>query len=367
MNRRTRLGAIALMLALTLVATLLAGCGKGVPEVTGMTPADAVRTLEDAGYKLGDVSYGSQGGVALGAVMSQTPAAGERAKDGTAVDLQINGNDGKTAIVPNVIQQTQTTAVEAVETCGLHPVVSFQYIDTIAKDEVITQSPTGGNKAGIGAPVIIVVSQGKAPEKKAVPDVMGKKQADAESALESAGFVAKVYSIYSSKVAKGVVGFQVPDAGAMVSPGSTVEIAVSLGPGTGSIKVPNVIGKKEADATGAIKSAGLVANVFYADSDTVAKGIVINQSPDASTSTGKGSQVAIVVSRGKPAAEPTVPDVTGKTQADATAALGAAGFTVTTEQVVSTSTPGSVVYQFPEAGAPAASGSSVLIAIAKAQ
>jgi len=357
---------LAIVLAVALVAIVLTGCGAGVPDVTGMQPDDAVRALQDAGYKLGQVSYGSAGGVALGAVISQSPAAGERAEDGAAIDLQLNGNDGKTAIVPDVIEQTETTAVEAVKTSGLTPVVSYQYIDTIPAEEVITQSPTGGNKAGIGAPVIIVVSQGKAPEKVAVPKVTGKKQADAESALKAAGFVPKVYSIYNSKVAKGLVGFQVPDAGAKVSPGSTVEIAVSLGAGTGSIKVPNVVGKKEADATGAIKSAGLVANVFYADSGTVSKGVVISQSPDSGTTTGKGSQVAIVVSRGAEA-EPVVPNVTGMTQTDASAALAAAGFTVTAQEVVNAAPAGTVVYQFPQADATAASGSSVLIAIAKPQ
>lgn len=369
LNQRGRfLRTLALVLVTALLGGLLAGCDPGVPDVTGKTPADAVRVLQDAGYKLGNVSYGFKDGAELGVIISQSPAAGERAKDGAKIDLQVNGNDGTTAIVPNVIQQTQTTAVQAVKTSALTPVVSYQYSDTVAKDIVITQSPTGGYKAGIGAPVIVVVSQGKAPAKAPVPGVTGKKQTDAESAIKSAGFTPKVYTGYSSKFAKGLVILQIPESGTQASPGSTVEIVVSLGAGTGAIKVPNVIGKKEADAVNAIKSAGLVAKVFRSNSETAPAGTVMLQSPEPGTTTGRGSQVALVISLGKAASGTVaVPNVMGKSQADAEAALSAAGFTVALESVPSsTVAPGTVGYQFPAGGDSAPKGTSVLIAISAA-
>ncbi|TLM98096.1 MAG: PASTA domain-containing protein, partial [Actinobacteria bacterium] len=56
------------VLALSLVVIAQTGCNRGptVPDIVGMRQADAVRALEDAGYKLGDVSAVATTGVELG-------------------------------------------------------------------------------------------------------------------------------------------------------------------------------------------------------------------------------------------------------------------------------------------------------------
>ncbi len=362
-----RVGLAAVAFAALLAVMPLSGCGgPKVPDVVGKQPADAIRTLEDAGYKLGRVSYGSTPGAQLGSIGSQSPAAGEKLREGQPVDLQVNAYDDTTAIVPDVIEQPQSTAEDIVKQCGLLPVVSFQYIETVAKDEVITQSPSPGAKAGIGAPVILVVSAGPQPEKTAVPNVVGKAEADALKAIEGAGLKGEAYDAYSDTVAKGKVIAEVPEAGAKVSPGSTVQFVVSLGKGTGAVKVPNVTGKKEADAMNAIKSAGLKGTVFRQNSDTVAAGVVIQQFPTAGSTTAAGGGVAIVVSLGKASTQSAVPDVMGKTQADAQAALTAAGFVPTVQSVDASGGADVVIYQFPAAGTQAPNGSSVLVAVGKA-
>ena len=69
------------------------------------------------------------------------------------------------------------------------------------------------------------------------------------------------------------------------------------------------------------------------------------------------------------AAKATVatPDLSGKSLADARAALAALGFTAATTQVTSTQPPGTIVDQAPKAGSKLAKGSSVTLSVARAQ
>jgi beta-lactam-binding protein with PASTA domain len=363
-----RLVALVAVVALLVAAAVLTGCGgRTVPDVTGKTQADAVRALQDAGYKLGEVSVVATNKVPLGMIASQSPAAGEKAKEGTAVSLAIASSDGQEVLVPNVTGLTQVEAENVAETLDLTPMTSEAYTSEVDAGKVGTQVPEAGAKVRTGSILVMVVSQGPEPAKAKVPDVVGKAQADAESALKSAGFTVEVFKVYDSKVAKGKVGGQAPDAGASVLAGSNVQIVVSLGPGTGSAKVPSVVGKKEADASSAISSAGLKVKKITKYSSTVATGVVSDQFPSSGSTAAAGSEVLIVVSLGaEPSADVAVPDVGGMTAEEATSVLETAGFTVTAQEVSSDQTAGTVFYQFPEAGAKVAPGSGVLIAIAAA-
>lgn len=361
-RRATR--AVVLVAALLAVTLFIVACGgPTVPDVVGKNPAEAVRILQDAGYTLGNVSYGSVSNLPLGAVGKTIPAAGEKLREGNAVDIQINAHDGANAIVPNVIQQTLVTARTAVEQSSLTPVISYQYIDTVAKDIVITQSPTGGNKAGIGAPVILVISAGPAPAQTSMPDVAGKTEAEAVEAVESANLKPAIYDAFSDTVAKGKVIASIPEAGTKLTPGATVQVVVSQGKGVGTVKVPAVKGKREADASKAITSAGLKPTVFRQSSTTVASGVVINQFPTANSTAAAGSGVAIVVSTGKaPTTTAAIPNVTGMTQTQAEAALAGAGFAIEALPAA-VDGPVGVIFQFPAAGTQADPGTPVLIIV----
>jgi serine/threonine-protein kinase len=134
------------------------------------------------------------------------------------------------------------------------------------------------------------------------------------------------------------------------------------------VTVPNVVGKKEADATSAMTSAGLKPKVYKQYSSTVAAGLVIEQVPTAGTTTASGAEVAISVSLGKETGSGliAVPNVITMTEADATAAIKAAGFVAEVIEQVSAEPPGTVTDQLPVYGSEAPKGSTVVIAVASA-
>jgi len=355
---------LAMGLVLLLSAVALVGCrGPEVPDVVGMRQEDAVRTLQEAGYLLGDVSLVATDSVPLGMIAAQSPAAGERAKEGTPVGLAIASSDGTRVLVPTVTGESQVTAEQVAQTLNLVPLVTEQYSDQVALGLVAGQSPEPRAEVSAGSTLVIVVSKGPAPEKSKVPDVVDDKQADAEDAIEAAGFSAEVFTTYSSEVGKGRVIAQVPDAGTSAVTGSDVQIVVSLGAGTGAVKMPSVTGDKESEAITAIEDAGLEAKTIKEYDAEVAKGVVSAQFPDSGATAAKGSEVIIVVSLGaEPTETATVPDVMGSTADDAQAELEDAGLSVSTQELPSDA-PGTVLYQFPEAGSKVAPGSQVLVVI----
>jgi eukaryotic-like serine/threonine-protein kinase len=114
------------------------------------------------------------------------------------------------------------------------------------------------------------------------------------------------------------------------------------------VAVPNVVGIDQSLAVAKVKNAGFTAHVVNEPSETVKKGVVSNQDPPAGSRQPKGNAVTITVSSGVP--QTTVPDVKGKSQQDAFAALADANLKWSVAQVYSTLDPGTVTAQDPKAG-----------------
>ena len=107
------------------------------------------------------------------------------------------------------------------------------------------------------------------------------------------------------------------------SAASASKSASSSMPASDTMTVPNVVSLAQPDAEKAITAAGFtVGTVKREASDTVPAGSVVSQDPKATTAAKAGTKVNLVVSSGKAAPKDvTVPDLRGKTQADAEKAL----------------------------------------------
>jgi len=203
-------------------------------------------------------------------------------------------------------------------------------------------------------------SMGKSTEKVAVPDVTTKDVTDATNTLSSAGFKVSVKNVANDTVPANQVFEQTPKGNTNADKGSTVEITVSSGIGDGT--VPDVVGRTQAAAESLLKTNNFIPEVKEAASDTVAKGTVISQSPNANSKATKNSVVTITVSTG--AGDVSIPNVVGLNAATASNQLGQAGFTVTTTQQSSSTVPaGNVISTNPTAGTKAAKGSTVAIVV----
>jgi eukaryotic-like serine/threonine-protein kinase len=193
-----------------------------------------------------------------------------------------------------------------------------------------------------------------------VPSLAGQTKAAAEKSLRDAGFKVTSEVENSASVEAGLVIRTNPPGGSSARKGTTVQIIVSSGPVL--VTVPSVVNKKFEEAESALEHLGLKVerkDVFH---PTVRKGYVISQDHQADAVVKFGTTVMLTVSKG--VERVAVPDVKGKTQAEATQILTAAGFTVTPKPVDSDTVPaGQVISQTPGSGAKADKGSAVTIVV----
>ncbi|WP_328486858.1 Stk1 family PASTA domain-containing Ser/Thr kinase [Streptomyces zaomyceticus] len=197
-----------------------------------------------------------------------------------------------------------------------------------------------------------------------VPAVLGQTEAAATKRVTDAGLeVGTTKRAFSDVYERGTVMASDPAPGERLRGNGTVTLTLSRGPEI--VKVPNLRNKPLAEAKRALEEEGLAAGVITtAFSDTVAQGSVISSDPEPGTDRAPDSAVALVVSKGSPI---DVPDVTGETVADATAALQEAGLEVVVapERIDSPEDAGSVAAQSLAEGSRAAEGDTITLTVSK--
>jgi beta-lactam-binding protein with PASTA domain/tRNA A-37 threonylcarbamoyl transferase component Bud32 len=209
--------------------------------------------------------------------------------------------------VPAVAGHTRKQAQKEIAKANLVSAVVLQASSTTPHGIVIRTSPTFGTLVAANSTVTLYVSTG--PAKKAVPDVIGKKELDAESELTNAGFkVGKPRTDPSSSQPQGTVIDQSPAGNTLAKPGITVTITVS----GGGISVPNVIGQSLQTAEGTLRADNLSYRVNFVPAQPgTTPGTVVDQSPAPPKTVPPGTQITLTVAQEQtptPTATPTPTD-----------------------------------------------------------
>ena len=273
------------------------------------------------------------------------------------------GETGELVTVPNATARTQAEAEAIIRDAGLTPQIK-QEASAAEEGVVFNQDPVANQRVEAGSVVTLFVSRGTPGAE--VPDVVGESEATARQILEDAGFAVSVTEQASRDQPDGTVLTQSPQAGQSAPAGSTVSLVVSSGTPTG--EVPDVVNLPEADATRRLDAEGFEVAVDREESTSIESGRVIRTDPEAGTNAELGSTVTIVVSTGAPEPETQrVPDVTGRSEAEAESILNNAGFRVSKRYstVFSEEQDGVVLEQNPPAGREAERGATVTIIVGR--
>jgi hypothetical protein len=130
-------------------------------------------------------------------------------------------------LVPDVVGVDQEAARKLVEPTGLQfIVIGEQHHETIPALAVISQVPTGGQSAKLGAVVEVVISQGR--DLLVVPALVGQAVEVVEPQLMNMGFAVERREEWSL-MPVGIILAQDPLANSMVSRGTTVVLTLSSG------------------------------------------------------------------------------------------------------------------------------------------
>jgi beta-lactam-binding protein with PASTA domain len=179
-----------------------------------------------------------------------------------------------------------------------------------------------------------------------------------------AGMVLAIVAIALAAAGVAIAYFLTHDGGSSTPATTTVIRSTAPRPvAVQKVAVPRVIGLKEQPALVRLAQLGLRPKEVYRETRQP-KGVVVSQKPKEATEVKKGSQVRIVIDSGAP--KVAVPDLGGKSFADARAALDKLGLDSTRTPVTSTEPAGTVVDQAPKAGAKLAKGSTITLSVARA-
>ncbi|MFZ4583860.1 MAG: Stk1 family PASTA domain-containing Ser/Thr kinase [Acidimicrobiia bacterium] len=262
-----------------------------VPNVVGLSQADATKQLRDAGF---EVSVSEQPNVTVpaGKVVSQKPGANERLEQGQTVQLVISTGAAQVSIPSDgVVGATYDDAAKTLQGLGLVPAPKDEASSTVKKGQVIRTDPAAGTKVATGATVTVFVSTGEAPVQ--VPDVTNLPSTDAANRLGVAGFSVQTVNEPSDTVGAGRVIRTDPAANSEQPKGTTVRMFVSTGPA--QITLPNVVGSTTAQAQATLTQLGLQVQVVTVASQPANNGKVLAQSPTAGSRAKRGDTVTITV------------------------------------------------------------------------
>lgn len=143
-----------------------------VPNVVGLTQADAEATLQGAGFKV-NTTQAESANVPAGNVISQSPSAGVVLLAGSPVNIVVSTGKPATpkSTVPDVVGQTVAAAVDALTKANLKYAISF----TVSAENVLkvaAQDPAAGQQVEPGSVVLLkiglpgfLLSGGQLPEK----------------------------------------------------------------------------------------------------------------------------------------------------------------------------------------------------------
>ena len=118
-----------------------------VPDVTGMTEAEAKGTLEDAGLASASASQYDLTAPA-GEVLAQLPEAGQEAVAGSPVGLLVSkGRPEVTVAVPDVAGMTADEATTTLADAALTAVLVEAYVADVPAGDVADQEPAPGRSS----------------------------------------------------------------------------------------------------------------------------------------------------------------------------------------------------------------------------
>jgi beta-lactam-binding protein with PASTA domain len=158
-----------------------------VPNVSGMKIDEAFDVLSDK--KLGVIKRGteSSGLVAPGEIISQQPPAGAKAKVDTDVGVVISSGRAQ-FVVPNVVNETRENAINKIRGARLEVGNVLTVEDnSVARGNVISQSPIGGTGQDEAVKVDLMISAGPPGKSLTMPDLAGRTVIEAKAALKAVG------------------------------------------------------------------------------------------------------------------------------------------------------------------------------------
>lgn len=208
------------------------------------------------------------------------------------------GKQPTTVEVPNVSNQTESSAISNLEAQGFNVNKTIEKnSDKIEEGKIISTDPKAGKKVEKGSRINLYISVGS--KKITLEDYTGKSYDTVKKTLDEQGFRSvSSQEAYSDEQDKGMIISQNPLANQdVVAKDTDISFVVSKGPEP--VLLANLSGFTKKAAEDYAKTNQLEISSSEEYSDSVPEGQVISQKPSAGTSMAKGDKISVVISKGE--------------------------------------------------------------------
>lgn len=201
--------------------------------------------------------------------------------------------------VPNFLGKSWEQAVKIASKNEIYiKNIKEEYSQSYKSGVIIGQDISPNTKIKKGETIGITLSLGS--DKFILPDFKGLDISEVYEQLADHEVNLNEEYVYSTTVEMGKVIRQIPSSGKEVSIKDSITLYISRGKESTSVSVPNLAGMTIDNASAALSSIGLyIGNINYSSSNSIEKGLIINQSVKAGSEIDSGKSVSVVVSSGK--------------------------------------------------------------------
>ncbi len=240
-----------------------------------------------------------------GTIISQTPAPGRSVGTDKKITLTIS-RGAKSMNLGDYANWDLRQVKIVLDRNNIPYVLVEEFSDEIEKNMVIRTEPGVGTSVTSETTVTIFVSKGREPKEVAVPNLLGKTEAEATAALLKAGLEIGEITPIESTYPVGQVVFQEIPAKSMVLEGTVINIQISKG--SGMAIVPDLLGKTEAEAIALLNSADLRKGSVTPVYSSKPAGTIVTQNVVAGTEVDKNTAISFSISLGVESGTGTDPD-----------------------------------------------------------
>ena len=312
-----------------------------MPNVIGMSLDQAKKQLDDLRLQY-TTTEAESASVPKNAIISQSIEPNESCEVGSSVVLTVSKGSSSAEVVE--VEVPDMVGKKYEEILKEHPLLQLDikeqvFHNTEENGTILSQSVPAETKIMSDQKIELTLSKGR----PVVPDVMYKSEAEAIALLKQNGLNYSLTYQQNDTVQKGLVFVQSVGAGEQSNVDAVIALTVcgdpsqtptnaetatngateAPTPNDGRITVPNVVGLSEADAINALSSLGLATRTKMVPGGT---DLVTSQSIAPDTRVDFGTEVMVEIAR-----LVEIPNVKGKTEAEARAEMEKIGIQIKTE------------------------------------
>ncbi|MEZ5935103.1 MAG: PASTA domain-containing protein [Alphaproteobacteria bacterium] len=317
-----------------------------VPEVIGLTPAEAQSVLRREGLDIGQIQRESAA-APLGTIVGQSPEAGAPAARGSRINITVASE----VRIPDLRTLSREQAIEKLKESSLTLGRVTEESSSQPNGTIIKQWPLPGVPAAADDAVDITVAKGQT-----VPDLRSLTLNDARARLRDAGLRPGRVESRVSDQRRGTIIEQRPAANQVVSPGIAIDVVLAATP-----IVPELAGRTVEQAKRLIATQLLEVGSITSKVSNEPQGTIIEQRPRANAEASPGSAVDLVLAEGL-----EVPGLVGLSLQEAGAELAKKLMRLgKVERQTTAGGDGRIIDQSPAPGAAASLGISVDVTVSE--